>query len=364
MHIVKELAIEAGFMLAPDRDGREHWVVVAKATYVLPDGGGQPVLADTQTPLLYADEYHGEPGLSSVSRPYDFSQEKPYVDVLLSGSAVSPGGRPVRELHVGFALERSIVKTLRVVGDRTWLPGLVHGVVPSEPAAFTRMPLIYERAFGGVLEGETKNAAHRENLVGVGLTSVGPPEFAVGKPLPNLEDPQRGVRAFGDVTRTVGFGPISPAWLPRATFAGTYDQKWLDDRYPLLPNDFDQRFFQTAPADQQLTHVRGGERVTLLNLTHEGRVSFVIPSVEMPIVFLFSDRKDQPYQARLDTVHIDTDSLRLMLVWRLKVRRSGKPYALRQIVVGPMSPRFWRRHHSPKRWYSSLSELAAANAER
>ena len=93
-------------------------------------------------------------------------------------------------------------------------------------------------------------------------------------------------------------------------------------------------------------------------------MSFTLPRLQMPVVLLFVDRPDEPHDARLDTVHIDTDTRRLFMTWRLKVRRTGKPYALRKIVVGPMSPRFWRRHHSPKRWYSSLAELAAANAER
>ena len=32
MEIVKELPVEAGVMLAPDKDAREHWIVVVKAS--------------------------------------------------------------------------------------------------------------------------------------------------------------------------------------------------------------------------------------------------------------------------------------------------------------------------------------------
>jgi hypothetical protein len=360
MEIVKELPIEAGVMLAPDRDAKEHWVVVVKATYVFPERGDEPVLAEVQEPLVYADEYHGDPGLSSIASPYDFAPEKPLAEFILTGSAVAPGGRPVTELLVGVGVEGLMAKTIRVTGDRTWREGLL-GVLASEPVPFTRLPLVYERAFGGVLEGER---AHRENLVGVGLSSLGSREAAVGKPLPNLEHPDRRLSAFRDITPTTCFAPVSPAWLPRAAFAGTYDQEWLDQRFPLLPTDFDPHFFQSAPADQQVSQLRGGERVTLVNLTQEGRLSFLLPRLEMPVVLLFADRPDEPHEARLDTVHIDTDTRRLFMVWRLKARRTGKPYALRKIVVGPMSARFWRRHHSPKRWYGSLAELIAAKAER
>ena len=34
----------------------------------------------------------------------------------------------------------------------------------------------------------------------------------------------------------VGFGPLAPHWQPRCDFAGTYDQAWQQDRYPVLRN--------------------------------------------------------------------------------------------------------------------------------
>jgi hypothetical protein len=364
MEIVKELPVEAAVMLAPDRDGREHWVVVVKATFVLPEGSSEPAFAKEQAPLVYADVYHGDPGLSSISVAYDFAQEKPFAEVLLTGSAVAPRARPVTELIAELKVDGLISKTIRVTGDRIWVEGLVHEVVASQPIPFTRLPLVYERAFGGVLNDGNEQRAHRENLVGVGLSSLRSGKNALGKPLPNLEDPGRPLRAFGEVTPTAGFAPLCPAWLPRASFAGTYDQAWLDERCPLLPLDFDPRFFQTAPIDQQVPQLRGGEIVTLVNLTAEGRLRFSLPRLELPIVFLFADRPDEPHEPRIDTIHIDTDTRRLFMVWRLRVRRTGKPYALRKIVVGPMSPRFWRRYNSPKRWYSSLAELIAAEAER
>jgi hypothetical protein len=364
LEIVKELPVEAAAMLAPDKDAREYWVVVVKATFRMPEGGAAPVLAEEQVPLIYADEYLGEPGMSSMTAAYDFAPEKPLAEILLTGSAVAPGGRPVTELTVGLQVEGLISKTIRVVGDRTWVDGMVHDLGAGGAAPFTRMPLVYERAFGGRIETEQSQHAHRENLVGTGLTRGVPRSHVFGAPLPNLEHPSQPVRVPGDVTQTVCFGPVAPAWLPRAQFAGTYDKAWLDDRFPLLPTDFDPRFFQTAPADQQVRELRGGERVTLINLTEEGRYQFELPELEMPVVLFFSDRQDEPYQARLDTVHIDTDKRRMCMTWRLKVRRTGKPYALRSLAVGPMSARFWRRHNSPKPYYSSLAELIAAQRAR
>ncbi len=35
----------------------------------------------------------------------------------------------------------------------------------------------------------------------------------------------------------------------RIKFAGTYDDKWKDERFPFLPQDFDEQYFLSAPVD-------------------------------------------------------------------------------------------------------------------
>ncbi|WP_163069707.1 DUF2169 domain-containing protein, partial [Acinetobacter baumannii] len=52
-----------------------------------------------------------------------------------------------------------------------------------------------------------------------------------------------------------------------------------------LPADFDERYFQSAPADQWTDHLRGGEEVLLLNLTGEERAAFRVPRREVPVTF-------------------------------------------------------------------------------
>ena len=190
MEIVKELPVEAGVNLAPDRDAREHWVVVVKATYLLPEGSDEPVLAAEQAPIVYADEYLGEPGLSSIATAYDFAPEKPFGEFLLTGSAISPDGRPVTELLVGFKVDGLIAKTIRVVGDRIWREGLVPGISPSAPAPFTRMPLTYERAFGGIeADGESWLIARTSLASGFGARGTATPRSANRCPTSNIPTP-------------------------------------------------------------------------------------------------------------------------------------------------------------------------------
>jgi len=37
-------------------------------------------------------------------------------------------------------------------------------------------------------------------------------------------------------------------------YSGTYDEAWQRDMAPLLPEDFDEQFFQRAPPDQQIPY--------------------------------------------------------------------------------------------------------------
>ncbi len=56
------------------------------------------------------------------------------------------------------------------------------------------------------------------------------------------------IGSASDKPPPAGVGYV-PAWHPRATFAGTYDEAWRKKRAPYLPADFAPRFFQAAPQD-------------------------------------------------------------------------------------------------------------------
>src|SRR5262249_2111873 len=120
------------------------------------------------------------------------------------------------------------------------------------------------------------------NLAGVASHSR-EPYGTLGSPLPNLEHPGNLIARTSDKPTPIGFGFVSRNWLPRRAYAGTYDKMWIDERYPFLPLDFDDRYFQGAPEDQICDHLRGGEYVRLTNMSPEGRLEFNLPTVTMPV---------------------------------------------------------------------------------
>ncbi len=367
MKVSKQTLMNAQAIVGVDRDGAETYLLVVKGTFDIPEDGAPPRLASEQEPLTLADEYYGDAATTSIRRAGDFSLHKPRCDIVVVGSAHAPNGAPTRSTVVGIQVGEAIRKVIRVVGDRHWERAATGQFVPSEAELFATMPLVYERAFGGTdttHENARRHAAHPENFVGAGLHTDAEPRHVLGKPLPNLEHPAQPIVAWGGTSRTMCFAFVSPPWQPRASHAGTYDADWKAQRYPLVPHDFNELYHQTAPADQMLTALNGGEQVTLANLAPKGRLSFLVPSVRMPAVFLYARRSEERHELKLDTLIIEPELRRLHMVWRVAVRCSGKPYALQEIVVGEMSEGWWRRRRSPKPHYASINELIRAQRLR
>lgn len=279
-------------------------------------------------PLVEADVYGGEPGASSPLSASDFVPFKPLVDVLVCGALVLPA--EVEQADVTLEVGARIRKTVRVYGDRFFMPGIVGGLAVSRPRRFRYMPITWERAFGGT-DPDDPRIFEPRNPVGRGVRRHA--RQLEGTLAPNFEDPQRPSRA-------VGFGPIAPHWHPRRKLAGTYDEAWQDTRFPLLPIDFDERFFNVAPEDQQLHGYLPGEEVRLTYMTEIGRERFRLPSFDVRVRFaeypgLTTDARIVP-----DTIIIEPAERRVSLVGRVRYYPRKDLVALKQVIVGEPTPGF------------------------
>jgi hypothetical protein len=349
--------MQASLAVSTDKDARDHCVVVVKGTFTI-GNDGKTTLAQEQEPLVYADVHHGDPGDSSVKYECDFAPFKPRTDVLVNGNAYAPQERLVREMVVSLEIGRA-KKEVRVVGDRQWERAFF-GLKPSSATPFVKMPLIYERAFGGsdhTHRDPKKQGTELRNPVGVGFHVNSDTKMIKGKPLPNLENPRFPVNSWSDTPPPTGFGHLGRGWQPRIKFAGTYDDQWVKDQFPFLPADFDEQYFQAAPSDQQVPYLIGGEVVRCFNMSVSGTLVFAVPEIEVPVVFRFRDREVKP-EVRLDTLVIEPDYSRILLAWRTSVPLGRKLNALREILVGsqpsPPTPR-----ESGKLHFDSINDLVA-----
>jgi len=139
----------------------------------------------------------------------------------------------------------------------------------------------------------------------------------------------------------MSFGPVGRSWEPRFKYAGTYDDKWLEEHFPFLPPDFDEQYYQAAPLDQQVSLPQGGEEIRLVNLSPERQLAFTVPVFDAPIHFFpkRGDREDGTLT--LDTILLEPDHGRLMLTWRATRPLQKNMFEVAQIVVGRKSRSWW-----------------------
>ncbi len=347
MELINATRMLAGYNMGLEPSGRELLVVVIKGTFVLPKTGEPVRLADEQLPLIMADTFTGEPGFSAPVQEIDFAPRKHACDVLLTGHARAPAGRQVTRLRAGLRVG-PMEKVFDVVGDRVWQAGLAT-ITASEPQPFTQMPVSYDRAFGGAdrhSEDPAEHDAYLPNPVGRGWHKHLKNAWVDGSPLPNIEAVGQGVSFPTDKRPPVALGPLGRGWLQRARFAGTYDQQWVDDVFPFLPKDFDERYYNAAPEDQHLRPPKGPMEVVLNGFTVDGVRQFNLPHFEAPVHVFPKWGGRELHSGVLDTIVFEPDQERLTMTWRVTRPLQKNIFEIAQVRVGVRGRERWQQNKS------------------
>jgi hypothetical protein len=322
LEIVNRTRYTAAAIPYTNAAGIDHVAVIVKGTFTLVGCAGrgsregqEPPLADEMAPVEMADIRTGEDPQASLRYEADTGWPKVATDVVLVGAAVAPR----RERAVDVTLRIGpLTKTVRVFGDRCWARGAV-GWRISDPVPFERMALVWERAFGGedkTHKDQRRHGFEARNPVGTGLALWENPQRLAGLRLPNLERPAALIKAWTDRPEPVAFAPIHRHWLPRRSFAGTYDDAWTEDRAPLLPVDFDDRFFSAVSPDLVASpYLQGGEPVQVSGVHEAGLFAFLLPRRKVVIAALIKGQRIE-VAPRIDTVWIGTEEQRLIIIWR------------------------------------------------
>jgi hypothetical protein len=246
------------------------------------------------------------------------------------------------------------------------------------PRPIQALPIRYEYAWGGQCRvdagddaagrvpksmrlGEQQQAEHPDresapvahttcevNPVGLGfaerwfvkarkLTQVPAPQIeAVDQPITaqawlNTTDEQTP-----SALQRVGLGIVDKAWRDRRVLAGTYDEQWLAERHPGLPDDFQFRYWNSAPSAMQVPHLKGNETLVLSNLVphtapgakldERGHTILRIPLPgHLPMGWIYTAEALKFAPFLLDTFAVDlTDASAptVTLVWRSTLMKS------------------------------------------
>ena len=336
--------LESDTTVALDAEGREHLVVVTKASWRIPQPGQRPKPLPP-LPLARTDEYFGEPGLSAMRYGADMARYKPRCDVVFDACAHSPGPDAVEALLVEVQVG-AMRKEIRVLGPRRWKRGK-GGPRLSDPEPFTSLPLHFGLAFGGTRWfGKGKDTlceAFLENPAGLGYAGRETMDQIHDALAPSLEAPGEPVRTPHGDYRPVALSAVGRHWTPRRELAGTYDETWRRDVFPLLPSDFDEQFHQFAPRDQQIDFPTGGERVVLRHMV-AGRpvVAFALPPLNLQVRILKSDYTSEAPPAMMDTLFFEPEKQRFSAVWRASTALRRGLQDIDTVAVGPVDPIWWQ----------------------
>ena len=260
--------------------------MIAKATFgIVP---GAPLRWIAPLPIQREETHlHNNP-IASLAAPSDLAFDIQGAELTLTATASTPHTTEAPSLDAGFEILRGratlLTKRLTVVGDRT-----KDGDVPR---AFKAMPIVYERARGGI-----NNAI---NPVGSDLPNI----LSTGGPESEMFP--------------TGLGPIPCSWSVRRKHRGGLSPK---DAYATtevdVPDDFSAAYFAVAPADQRLAAFDPGDVVRLIHLhPHYPTLEFALPSLVARGAVEIAGEGRREIELRLTSIHVEPEQLRATITYR------------------------------------------------
>jgi hypothetical protein len=234
------------------------------------------------------------------------------VDVIVFGSARHPGGRAAPRGEVTVEVGDKFRHKIAVFGDRIWEKKQGR-LLPSEPKPFTAIPLTLAHAFGGKDLWDELPIPYQDNPDGKGYYLE--EANAVGKPLPNLENPGALVQRWNDQPEPVGVGVAPPGFGPRLKRSIE-----LDPKTGLIAK-LHATFFNAAFPSMVIPPeaAPAGARVRVSGVRAEGPLSFTLPRGGLRIRLQFGEQVSE-VEPDLDQIGIEADVRRVFLAYRYPFR--------------------------------------------
>lgn len=338
MELINRLPFPAMAFRQFDANGDLDCVVSVRGTFEHVQNG-RLRLCRGQEDFQWEDAYDGDPHAGPLLRQTDLTPEKAGTDITFLGNAYAPGSTPAPSWQIGLQVGQ-LSKRLEVHGARFWRPVVKEKwagfsakeakrvltdwqLTEAEPAS--SVPICWSKAYGGQIPGtgdpenETPADVEARNPLGCGIVNLDMPWDHTPVAAPQITLPGEKLN-WREPTVPQGMGLVSPWWRSRQQYAGTYDDTWLNDRHPLLPKDFDARFWQCAHPDLIATPwLEGNEEYLLENLHPE--LSFAkgaLPDVKLGVHCRREDCGEW-HLLDLDGVFFDwRGDSRVVLTWRTR----------------------------------------------
>ncbi len=280
--------------LSWDNKAKEYNSVVVRVKYLFKemdeDGVWSLKLAPKQGELFATDIFYEDNMSASVLFESDYIAYKPHADLVVNGFSYSSeereswycGVEALRPMADRF--ETLVKQTLRVTGSRYWKETIL-GWRISKAKKTDKVAIRYENAYGGAVlnpnvEGEYLKYFY-ENPIGKGVFHKELIKQNIRIELPQIEAWGKTIEEIEKEYRPEGLGFIHRSWQPRVKLAGTFDNDWLENKHPVMPDDFQESHNNSAHPNLQLKekgYFEGGDIFILENLLRGKSIqAFILP---------------------------------------------------------------------------------------
>ena len=319
-------------------NGEEFLTTIVKGTFKFSADGGIE-LSEDQEDVRMADEYFTEPNVSSLRQASDLLPFKPTTDIHIIGAAYSKGEVPVESWDASVSVDGDVLTELTFTGKREWRSFSDRQWVLSDISKTNIVALKYEHSSGGQWQrhdeegGLIDSDVSHFNPLGTGLVDIKELDPSLPIAAPQILKKGESIPELGQYIEPAGLSPIPGSWKQRLQYAGTYDEEWESNKWPLSPDDFDWHFYQSAHPDLICEeYLQGGETITLKGLTAAGELSLKVPDYLIAAKFFNDQGHRFGAVANLDTVEIELNKNIITLVWRMTLERETRDLVRAEVL--------------------------------
>ena len=302
------------FRTALEDDDKYAMSIAARVTYDIVDG--KTNISKEQVWDLKREIWRSEYGIIESDDVF----KRGGVDILLFGSARMPDGSATRQMHVEVKLNNKSINKILVFGDRVWEKSML-GMDISTPEPFTQMPLTLENAFGGKAEFDGLAIPYGNNPYGKGYNhSKGD---IIGKPLPNIENPEKLIRKWTDQP-----DPVGVACLP--TLCELHARNNLIFKEGKVVKA-DARFFNTAFPAMIADEVAENDILEILGMSPKPFI-FRIPKKCLKMIVTMGERCKE-WEMYIEQIGIIIDKNQAFVTFRYPINYKMIPLEERKCEV-------------------------------
>lgn len=265
-----------------------------------------------QGELFDSDEYYEKVGNSSVRYESDIIPFKKYTDIIINAKAVSPKEDGELSWSTNVKIYDDTNSLLKEYPLAIKAEKIYHkaGIIwtPTISKKQKSVDIRYEKAYGGtifIIDEKTQEEQHiycnQFNPIGCGVKKIKDPKpYINSEQILHIDGKKRDIPA--------GYGFIDKSWKTRLPYAGTFDEQWLENKHPILPDDYDIYYNQAANTNLIMdTYIKHNYKIQLINLKNNHlNISFTIPKLNT-LIRIKNELTTSIHKMNIDTIIVDLD---------------------------------------------------------